>query len=148
MSEVQKANSNGTPRHLWVVGILALLWNAVGAVDYVMTELRNEAYMSKFTPEELDFFYGMPAWAIAAWAVAVWGAVLGSVLLLLRKRLAGPVFLVSLIALVITTIQNYLISNGLEVMGAFGIGFTALIFLIAVALYLYARAMKGRGILV
>jgi len=30
-----------TPIHLWVVGILAILWNSIGAVDYLMTQTQN-----------------------------------------------------------------------------------------------------------
>ena len=137
-----------TPRHLWVVGGIALLWNAVGAMDYVMTQTKNEAYMSSFTPEQLEFFYGFPTWVVAAWAIAVWGSVLGSVLLLLRRRFAVHAFLTSLVAMVITTIHNYILSDGFEVVGdAFALAFTAVIFVIAVALFLYARAMHQRAVL-
>jgi hypothetical protein len=136
------------PWHLWVVGIAALLWNAVGALDYVMTQTRNAQYMAAFTPEQLAFFYGLPAWTVAAWAIGVWGGVLGSLLLLLRKSLATWVFLVSLIGVVLTTLQNYVLSNGLEVMGGPGaVVFTAVIFLVAVALYVYARAMTTQRVL-
>ena len=69
MSEAQEASAKGTPKHLWVIGIIALLWNAMGAVDYVLTQTRNEGYMAKFTPEQLDFFYAFPAWLVAFWAV-------------------------------------------------------------------------------
>lgn len=137
-----------TPWHLWMVGILGLLWNAIGAFDYVMTQTRNESYMSQFTPEQLEFFYGFPTWVLILWPVAVWGSVLASLLLLLRRRLAVSVFLVSLLAMVGTAVHNLLLSNGLEVMGAQGIIFTALIFLFAVGLLLYARSMAKRGALV
>lgn len=136
------------PWHLWVVGIVALLWNAVGALDYVMTQTRNEQYMAGFTAEQLAFFYGLPAWTVAAWAIGVWGGVLGSLLLLLRKSLAVWVFLASLVGVVLTTFQNYVLSNGLEVMGGPGaVVFTAVIFVVAVALYVYARAMATRRVL-
>ena len=137
-----------TPWHLWVVGILALLWNAMGAFDYTMTKTKNEAYMANFTPEQLEFFYGFPTWVVATWAIAVWGAVLGSALLLFRKRLAVPVFLASLAAMVLTSIHNYLLADGFEVAGdAFSLAFTAAIFLGAVALFMYARAMRENGVL-
>jgi hypothetical protein len=140
--------STATPKHVWIVGILALLWNAGGAYDYLMTQTRNEAYMSKFTPEQLEYFYGFPAWVDSAWAIAVWGAVLGSVLLLLRRKLALPVFVVSLVAMVATTVHNYLLSDGLELMGGIGPAiFSVLIFAAAVALVLYTRAMAARGVL-
>ena len=68
-----------TPVHLWIVGILALLWNAVGCFDYFATQTKLESYMSNFTPEQLEYFYGFPAWADAAWAIAVWGSLLAAV---------------------------------------------------------------------
>jgi hypothetical protein len=138
------------PRHLWVIGILALIWNAMGAFDYVMTETRNEAYMAKFTAEQLDYFYSFPVWVVACWAIAVWGSVAASILLLLRKRLAESVFLVAFVAMVITTIYNYGISDGLEAMGegAGNLVFSGLIFVVALLLWLYARAMRRRGVLV
>ena len=148
MSETPDAGTHTTPRHVWVVGGIALLWNAFGAMDYVMTQTKNEAYMSSFTPEQLEFFYGFPAWVVAAWAIAVWGGVVGSVLLLVRKRFAVQAFLASLIGMVITTFHNYVLSSGFEVAGdLFYIVFTAVIFMAAVLLLLYARAMQERGVL-
>ena len=148
MSEISSVRRRATPWHLWVIGIVALLWSGMGALDYFMTQTRNEAYMSAFTPEQLDFFYGLPAWAVATWAIAVWGGVLGAILLLFRHRLAVSVFLVSFIAMVITAFQNYILSNAMEVMGdAFSLGFTAAIFVVALALYLYARTMHKRQVL-
>lgn len=140
---------NRTPWHIWVVGVVSLLWNAMGAMDFVMTQTRNETYMSAFTPEQLEFFYGLPGWVIFAWAIGVWGGVLGSLLLLLRKRIATLAFLASFIAMVATAFQNYVLSNGMEVMGdTFTLLFTVAIFLIALGLLLYAHAMSKRDILI
>ena len=77
------STSSKRPWHLWVVGIVSLLWNAMGAFNYLMTETRNEAYLSEYTPEQLEYFTSYPAWAVAFWAIAVWGSLVGSVLLLL-----------------------------------------------------------------
>jgi hypothetical protein len=147
VSEEQATTTLRTPWHLWLVGVLALLWNAMGAFDYLMTETRNEGYMSRFTPEQLEYFYGFPAWVVASWAIAVWGGVLGAIFLLLRKRYAVGTFLVSLLAMVVTMVQNYVLSEGVEVTGASGLAFTAVIFVVALLLYLYARAMRAKGLL-
>jgi len=49
---------------------------------------------------------------------------------------------------VLTTIHNFGLSNGFEVMGdPFSMIFTAVIFVISIALYLYARTMAKRGAL-
>ncbi len=148
MPDTPETPAARTPRHLWVVGGLALAWSATGAVDYVLTQIQHEAYMSSFTPEQRAFFYGFPAWVVSAWAVAVWCGVLGALLLLLRRRLAVWVLLLSFLAMVVTTVHNYVLSNGLEVVGdPVTLGFTALIVLVAAALYVYARAMQRRGVL-
>lgn len=148
MSDTSPAPRERAPWHLWVVGVLGLLWSAVGAFDYLMTQTRNEGYMGQFTPEQLEYFYGFPSWVVATWALAVWGGVLGTILLLLRKRLARDVLLVSLLAMVVTTIHNFVLSDGLEHMGGMvPLLFSALVFVVAVGLWLYARAMVRRGVL-
>jgi len=136
-----------TPRHLWIVGILAVLWNAIGAFDYTATELRLESYMSQFTPEQLAYFYGFPAWAVATWAIAVWGALLGSIGLLLRRRWAVWAFGVSIAGMVLTAVYSFALSDGLALMGQGAVMFTAVIWIIAFALFFYARAMARRGVL-
>ena len=148
MTDAISAAPARAPRHLWIVGVVTLLWNGVGAFDYMMTQTKNEAYMSAFTPEQLDYFYGFPSWVVAAWALAEWGGVLGSLLLLFRKQLAVPVLLVSLLSMVATTIYNFVLTDGMAVMGGEGATFSAVIFVVALGLWLYARAMRGRGVLV
>jgi hypothetical protein len=135
------------PRHLWVVGVLAVLWNAIGAFDYAATQLRIESYMSQFSEEQLAYFYGFPAWAVAAWAIAVWSSLLASLALLFRKTWATGLFGLAIVAMVITFVYNFLLSDGLSMMGAGGLIFTAVIWLIAFSLFFYSRAMAKRGVL-
>lgn len=137
-----------TPWHVWLVGVLALLWNSVGAFDYVMTQTRNASYLSQFSPEQLAYFHGFPKWVVASWALSVWGGVLGSVLLLLRKRWAVPVFGVSLATMVPTFFYNYVLTDGLAIMGGVGgLVFSVVIFVIGVALLIYARTLARNGVL-
>lgn len=149
MTGPQAAPNTRAPLHLWAIGGIALLWNSMGALDYFMTQTRNAAYMTRFTQEQLDFFYNFPAWAVSAWAIGVWGGVLGALLLLLRKRLAVWVFLASLVGVVVTDLQNYVLADGMRIMGGgMARGFVALIFVLALVQLLYARAMSARGVLV
>ncbi len=148
MSEDQTNKPRSAPWHLWLVGGLGFLWNAMGAFDYLMTQTRNEGYMGQFTPEQLEFFYGFPSWVVAFWALAVWGGVLGTLLLLFRKKLAVWVFLISFASMVVTTIRNYVFAEGMEVTGGVGtLVFTALIFLFGLGFWLYAAAMDKWGVL-
>jgi hypothetical protein len=136
-----------TPVHLWVVGVLALLWNAVGAFDYLATELRLDFYTQQFSEEELAYFYGFPAWAVSAWAFAVWGGVAGALGLLMRRRWAVWMFGVSLLGLAVTTVYNFVLTDGAAFMGPAAAVFTALIWLVAILLFVYARRQALRGVL-
>jgi len=136
-----------TPRHLWIIAVVTLLWNLMGAFDYLMTQTENVQYLSQFTQEQLDYYHGIPTWFEVFWALAVWGAVVGSILLLLRRSLALPVFAVSFISMVITAVYSYGFSNGYELMGAGGFMFSLAIFVVALFLVLYSRAMAMRGVL-
>jgi len=135
------------PRHLWIVGVLAVLWNAIGAFDYSATQLRLESYMGQFPPEQLEYFYGFPSWAVAAWAIAVWGSLVGSLGLLLRKAWAVWLFGAAIVGMSITTVYNFVLSDGIAIMGTGAAIFSAVIWVIALFLFFYARAMAERGVL-
>ncbi len=136
------------PWHLWTVGGIGFLWSAMGAMDFVMTQTQNEEYMSAFTPEQLEFFYGFPMWVVISWAIAVWGGVIGSIFLLMRKTISVWIYFGSFVAMIITTIHNFILSNGLDVIGdTFSLVFSAVIFIVAFGLYLYARKMQQKSFL-
>jgi len=147
-SESEAGRRTGsTPIHLWIIGGLTLLWNLMGAFDYLATELRLDFYMSQFSDEQLNYFYSFPAWAVAGWALGVWGALAGSIGLLLRRRWAVWAFAISIVGMVATSLYTLVLSNGLETMGPGNLVFTAVIWAVAISLVLYARAMAVRGVL-
>ncbi|NBC86437.1 MAG: hypothetical protein GVY25_09625 [Bacteroidetes bacterium] len=117
MSSQPVSATSRPPKHLWIVGGLSLVWNAFGALDYLMTQLKVQAYMSNFSAEQLTYFYGFPAWADAAWALGVWGAVIGSTGLLLKKAWAQWAFAISILGLVGTSIYTMLLTDGTRIMG-------------------------------
>ncbi|GKY88893.1 hypothetical protein [Sinisalibacter aestuarii] len=138
-----------TPWHLWLIGVLSLLWNLGGVFDYLMSQLNVESYMGAMTPEQRAYFDGFPTWAVVFWALGVWGALAGSVLLLLRSRYAAAAFAVSLIGLLVNTIHLFASqgSAAVDLMGRGALAFTALLIVVALGLWLYARAMARRQVL-
>ena len=136
-----------TPKHLWIVGILAMLWNLMGVFDYLATQFRFESYMSAFTQEQLDYFYGFPAWAVSGWAVAVWIGLAGTVGLLLRRRWSVVAYWISLAGLALSSIYTLVMTNGLEIMGSPATFMTVLIWVIAVFLVWYSSQQAKKGIL-
>ncbi|MEE4304951.1 MAG: hypothetical protein V2J19_12460 [Wenzhouxiangella sp.] len=135
------------PVHFWIVAVVAVLWNAVGAFDFLATQIQLESYMSAFSEEQLAYFYGIPTWAVITWGIATWGALLGSLAMLLRLRWAYWLFLFSLATMLATSFQNFVLSNGAEIMGTAGIIFSGVIVAIGIFLVFYNRAMLQRGVL-
>jgi len=136
-----------TPAHLWIIGVVSLLWNFVGAFDYLATQLKLDFYLSQFTPEQLEYYHSFPAWAVAGWAFGVWGAFTGSILLLFRSKWAVCVFGASIAGMIVSTVFTFGFSNGAEMGGPGSAIFMAAIWVIAFALFFYAFAMKKRGVL-
>jgi len=137
-----------TPVHLWVVGVLSLLWNLMGAFDYLATRLKLDFYMSQFSEEQLAYFYGFPAWAVSGWAFAVWGAVVGSIGLLLRRKWSVWAFAVALAGMAVSSIYTFGVSNGAEMMGSGAVIFSVVIWMISIFLLVYAWSQAKRGVLV
>ncbi|MBK6452041.1 MAG: hypothetical protein IPF84_05610 [Proteobacteria bacterium] len=71
----------------------------------------------------------------------------GSLCLLLRKAWAVWLFGTSIVAMVLTGLYSYVLTDGLALMGTGGAIFTAVIWLIAFSLFFYARAMARCGVL-
>ena len=136
------------PVHLWIVGILATLWNAFGCYDYIMTQTGNEAHLAQFSAEERAFFDSFPAWTEAFWAIGVWGALIGSVLLLARSRYAVHAFGASLVGMIVgLAYQRF----GMAIPESLTTGVMAVmpwvIFAIGIALFVYARTQAAKGVL-
>ncbi len=68
----------------------------MGVVDFTLTQLKNEAYLKAFTPEQLAYIHGFPLWSVIAWGAGVYGGFIGSILVLARKCAAVLVYLISL----------------------------------------------------
>jgi hypothetical protein len=133
-----------TPWHLWLVGIVTLLFNAMGVLSYVTTKLGMLAEMG-MTPDQIAFMDSYPAWAIGFWALGVWGAFTGSVLLLLRSKWAVATMMVALVGLIGTTIYNYALTTVPESMQAPVLDLA--IWAVTLFLLLYARRMAAAGVL-
>ena len=136
-----------TPWHLWVIGVVSLLWNAGGAASYTMTELQM---LDEFgMPSDLQpYFYDFPAWAVAFWALGVWGCFFGSLLLLFRSRFAVWSFGISIVGLVGTTYYERVVAEVPEQMQTTGQTlFAVAIWVITIFLFIYSSRMARAGVL-
>lgn len=133
-----------TPWHLWLIGIVTLLFNAMGVLSYTMTKLGKLADLG-MTPDQITFMNSYPAAATALWALGVWGAFAGSVLVLLRSKWAVAAMVVALVGLIGTTIYNYVLIDVPADMEAPALD--VVIWAVTLFLLFYARRMAAAGVL-
>ena len=143
-----------TPWHLWVLGIVGLIWFAGGANDYVQTKLENAGYLQMMADSVgvslqtiLDYYGNFPLWANVMWALGVWGSIAGGLLLLLRSKFAFHCFIVSLIGLLGTTIYTYTSDMPPELNTTFSLVFTIIIWVTVAGYAYYSHRMTQAGVL-
>jgi len=89
------------PASFWIISVLLLLWSLMGDAAYLMQVTADLDQMATTDPETARIFAAMPTWVWSAYAIAVWVGTLGVVALLLRRRVAVPLFIVSLIGVIV-----------------------------------------------
>ncbi len=144
-----------TPMHLWIVGVLSLLWNAGGGgQNYLAVKSATPEYYAQ-QGEAIGvsgdvvraYMESYPLWANIAFGIGVWCAVLGSILLLFRSRFAAPAFALSLAGFLAGVIyQTINPIPGMDSMTLYWVMNTVIGLSIALFWY-YARRMTVAGVL-
>lgn len=134
------------PVWFWVVGVVALLWNLMGAMAYIGQAYMTDEVKAALPADQQALLENIPAWATAAFAIAVWGGVLGCIALLLRKKWARSVLVISLLGILVQMSYSFFMSNALEVYGtAQGMVMPLLIIVIGAVLVLFAKSSQNKG---
>ncbi|MFS4455485.1 hypothetical protein [Maribacter sp. 2304DJ31-5] len=136
---------NKPPIWFWIVSALALLWNMAGVMAYL-----QQAYMSIESLEKMDqaerlLYESQPAWATGAFAIAVWAGALGCIALLLRKKWATPLFIVSLIGVLGHNTYMFFLSNTFEVLGSDRMAMPIFVILISLFLVFFSRKATAKN---
>ncbi len=77
---------------------MALLVEAFGCITY-LTQVTTDP--ASLPIDQRAMWNATPPWIVGAYAVAVWVGLIGATLLLMRRKLAVPLLLVSLIAVLV-----------------------------------------------
>lgn len=134
-------------RSFIVIGIILALWNLMGVAAFVMQYGADLDQLAKTDPDTARAFAAMPQWAWVVYAIAVGAGTLGAIALLMRKALAASLLLLSMMAVIVQFGYTFLATDLLHVKGGTAAIFPAVIFLIAVGQWLYARSMVIRRVL-
>jgi hypothetical protein len=128
----------------WVLAIVFLIWNLMG-VGALSSELfATEMITELMTEEQLELYNSRPSWYIYNYGIAVLAGVFACVALLLKRKIATLLALISLFTVLIST--GYNLSTGAwDIVSTGDKIFFIAIPLFAVLLWLFARAVDKKG---
>ncbi|MEO9510816.1 MAG: hypothetical protein ABJN84_00465 [Flavobacteriaceae bacterium] len=138
-------NSNKPPVWFWVVSVIALLWNLMGVSAYLADAYTSIEQLEQMSQEMRELYEGRPAWATAAFAIAVFAGSIGSIALLLRKKWARPLLLLSVLGAIIINIHTFFLSNAMEVMGINSVIMPIVVIVFGIYLVFFAKKSIQNG---
>ena len=127
----------------YLIGAIAsLLFMGLGCAGYLVSVL---AEPSSLPLDQRNLLEARPIWMVAAYAIAVWVGLIGAVLLVLKRRLAETLLLVSFIAtllwlaglLLVPALRNALSTNDVAV--------AVIVTLIIGTIWSFGRHSRQRG---
>ena len=132
-------------KSFWIVSILALVWNLLGVLTYLMTVMMTPEMLATLPEGERALLENTPAWVTGAYAIAVFAGTLGCIGLLVRRAWSIPVLAISLLAIVVQMGYSVLGTALLEVRGPGGVIMPLIIIVVGAYLVLFARKAKAKS---
>ena len=136
---VTTESPTATPIWFWTVGVILVLWNLAGlaAFGFIMSMVGNEDALevAGMNEAQIQLIMETPIWVNVAFGVATIFGLLGCISLVIRKSVAIPMLIVSLLGVLAQSSYVFFLSNSVEVMG---VGLSPVVIPIAIVLVPYA----------
>ena len=139
---------NKAPKWFMVVAIVALLWNLLGCLAFFADLQLSPQDVAKLSVAQQTLYNARASWAVAATALAVFGGAIGCVGLLLRKKWAIILFVLSVIGILVQDFGLFIMVNGATLAGPVAVILQLLVLAIAIGLVFLSWRAIARGWLV
>lgn len=136
---------NPTPTWFKIVAIAAVLWNLPGCLAVASDLMMSPEDVSRLPEAQQALYAARPEWAVAATLTAVLGGVLGGIGLLLRKKWAFPVLVLSLIGILVQDFGLFVLADGARLGGSVAVATQLAVLVIGIGLVLLGRQGVARG---
>ena len=139
---------HAAPRPAWymIAAIAALLWNLLGIAMFALQYTMSPETLALLPAEQQSLYAALPGWTWIAYGVAVFAGAFGSLMLVLRRRAASGLLLLSLLGVVAQFIWQAFLGEAVALLGAASaLGLPLFILVVAAVLYWFARHAAARG---
>jgi hypothetical protein len=132
------------PVWFWAIGVLALLWSAVGIKAFLADINQTPETLAAMSEAHRNLYEARPSWALLAYATAVFGGVLGSVALLIRRKFATVLFMLSLLGLIVQNHYSFGVARVRDLYPTSASILPAMVVVIAILLIWFARSATAK----
>ena len=129
----------------WVISVIALLWYLMDMSAFFMRVFMIDEVINAMPENQQHLYQNMPLWVNIVFAGEVFGGALGSVGLLLRKKWALPLFVVSILGVLSQTFHVYFLSDAISVMGTPAIVMPLVAISIGIVMIVLAKSAISKG---
>lgn len=130
-----------------IVGIVLTLWNIIGVGSFTHDFFMSPAQRAALPAAQAMMYGGMASWEWAVYGIGTITGLIGAICILLKKRWAAPLSLISLIMVVIQFTQSALRHSGAQPWEPGAIVFVGVILVIAALQLFLAHRWKIKGLL-
>ena len=135
---------DNAPWHLWVVGILTLLWNGSGTYTFLMAQTGRLAGLDA---EEEAYYAAQPLWFAVSTDIALLTALAAGFALLFRSGVAFWLFAVSLAFILLNNTYELVSGVSRMLVERSAVILTTVVIIVATLQLVYSMAMRRRGAL-
>lgn len=133
------------PKWYTPVAVIALIWNLIGCAAYLADVMLTPEAIAQMTADQQALYAARPAWSVGATAIAVWFGVLGCLGLVMKKRWAAPLLLISLLGVILQDLYLFVLSDAAALAGSAAYAMQGLVLVIAVWLVTFSRKAVKQG---
>ena len=133
------------PKWFVVTAVVALLWNLLGCFAFVSDLRLSPEDLARLPEAQQALYNARPGWAVASTGLAVIGGVLGCIGLLMRKKWALPVFVASLVGILVQDFGLFVLAGVATIAGSTAVVLQGVVLLVGIGLVLLSRRGIARG---
>ena len=125
-----------------IIAIFAIIWNVLGVISYFFHVYMPQEAINKLPEAEQALYQNIPAWKTVAFFIATFGGLIGSVLLFLKKKIATPILMLSLIGILVSFYYDFFNTKLIDVYGINSVIFPLVVIIIGFLLVWYSKKLE------
>ena len=142
---MESSAKTSAPVWFWVISVIALLWYLMDMSAFFMRVLMTDVAMNAMPENQQHFYQNIPLWVNIVFACEVFGGTLGSIALLLRKKWALLLFVVSIFGVLSQTSYLWFLTDHVSTLGTPAVVMPLVAILIGIGTIVLAKSAISRG---